>query len=141
MVQRRPSIVVRSETLMELGFAHLFRAGGGGRASPPRLADRMLAGRDPFALLAEGLQSASTTKSARETPILRPHSPRRASPSTSARTTRADDARAAHRSGYYIDVGASTLVATARSGDRRRRDRRLTRTASASPRAAGWSAT
>ncbi|MDF0603549.1 NAD(P)/FAD-dependent oxidoreductase [Psychromarinibacter sp. C21-152] len=114
MFQRRPSIVVRSKTLMELGF-DIYSQDAADRGLTADRAD-MLAASTPYALFTAKQQALYKTIIARDADFY-------------AKLDRAgfaydfgeDDSGLMMRalrtaSGYYIDVGASTLIAEGEIG-------------------------
>ena len=109
MIQRSPTIVVRSETLMELGFDSYSEAALA-RGITTEIAD-MLGAATPFGLFAEGQKALYRTIRARDAAFYE-----RLAAAGFALDFGEDETGLMMRalrtaSGYYIDVGASDLIA------------------------------
>ena len=109
MIQRRPSIVVRSETLMDLGF-DIYSEDALARGITTERAD-MIAAATPYALFTEGQKRLYEEIRARDAEFYR-----RLGAAGFDYDFGEDDSGLMMRalrtaSGYYIDVGASDLIA------------------------------
>jgi putative flavoprotein involved in K+ transport len=114
MFQRRPSIVVRSETLMQLGF-DIYSQEAVERGLTTEKAD-MLGASTPYALMAEKQRRLYETIRARDAAFYEA-----LGRAGFAYDFGEDDSGLMMRalrtaSGYYIDVGASTLIAEGQIG-------------------------
>ncbi len=114
MIQRSPTIVVRSETLMDLGF-DLYSEAALARGITTEKAD-LIGAATPLALFAEQQKALYKTIRHRDTAFYE-----RLSASGFALTFGPDDSGLMMQamrtaSGYYIDVGASDLIARGEIG-------------------------